>query len=78
MAAVYNGDPAGPNCTGDPQVCNNHGTDFRFDDPPLLFAEAAYSYKLGRLPGTVKLGAWHQSGTFRHQRVDIAGNLIAA
>lgn len=77
MAAVYNGDPAGPNCTGDPQVCNNHGTDFRFDDPPLLFAEAAYSYELGRLPGTVKLGAWHQSGTFRHQRVDIAGNLIA-
>ena len=28
MLAVFNGDPAGPHCTGDPQVCNNTGLDF--------------------------------------------------
>jgi porin len=73
MAAVYNGDPAGPNCNGDPQRCNDHGLEFRFDDPPLLFAEAAYKYK----SGTVKLGGWNHFGTFENQRFDSGGALIA-
>ncbi|MCJ7599375.1 MAG: carbohydrate porin, partial [Methyloceanibacter sp.] len=42
MVAVYNGDPVGPNCNGDPQVCNSSGTDFRLDDPPLLMVEGQY------------------------------------
>ena len=77
MAAVYNGDPAGPNCTGDPQRCNDHGTDFRFDDPALLFAEAAYTYNQDRLGGTMKLGGWNHFGEFQHQRFDSGGALIA-
>jgi porin len=77
MGAVYNGDPAGPNCTGDPQRCNDHGLEFRFEDPPLLFVEGAYKYNRGHLPGTIKLGGWNHFGKFEHQRVDVGGNLIA-
>jgi len=43
-AAVYNGDPVGPNCKGDPQVCDPAGLEFRLSDPPLLFAEGFYKY----------------------------------
>lgn len=77
MAAVYNGDPAGPDCTGDPQVCNNHGLDFRFNDPPLLFAEGAYKFNQEGLAGTIKIGGWNHFGKFEHQRFDIGGNLVA-
>jgi porin len=77
MAAVYNGDPAGPNCKGDPQRCNDHGTDFRFEDPPLLFAETAYKYNQSGLGGTIKFGGWNHFGKFEHQRFDSGGALIA-
>jgi porin len=77
MAAVYNGDPAGPNCTGDPQRCNANGLDFRFDDPPLLFAEGAYKHHQDGLAGTVKVGGWNYFGSVRDQRFDTGGNLIA-
>jgi porin len=65
MAAVYNGRPAG-DCPDeeDPQVCNDHGLDFPVDDPVLLMFEGGYKYSLGGLPGTVKLGGWHQEGDF--------------
>ena len=59
MIAVFNGDPAGPHCTGDPQLCNNNGLDFRFDSPPLLMAEGSYKYKQDELAGTIKLGGWN-------------------
>jgi len=66
--AVYNGDPAGANCTSNPQVCNDDGLDFRLDSPPLLIAESGYKYNQdARLPGTVKIGAWNQFGTFHTQ-----------
>ena len=77
MAAVYNGDPAGPNCTGDPQVCNNTGLDFRFDDPPLMFAEGAYKHHQEGLAGTMKVGGWNYFGSVGDQRFDTGGNLIA-
>ena len=76
MAAVYNGDPA-PGCEGDPQVCNNHGLEFNFNDPPLLFAEASYRYNQSRLPGTIKVGGWNHFDKFDHQRFDSGGGLIA-
>jgi porin len=78
MVAVFNGDPAGPNCIGDPQVCDNNGLDFRLDSPPLLMAEGAYKYnqKAG-LPGTVKLGGWNHFGTFQDERFDTDGLPIA-
>ena len=67
LAAVFNGDPAG-NGPGDPQRNARGGVEFRAVDPPLLIAEAAYSYKLGRgdeaLPGTVKFGGWRHAGRF--------------
>jgi porin len=77
-AAVYNGDPVGPNCKGDPQVCDPAGLEFRLSDPPLLFAEAFYSYNQKQgLAGTIMLGGWNHFGSFQHQRFDIAGMPIA-
>jgi porin len=78
-AAVYNGDPVGPNCTGDPQVCDSAGLEFRLSDPPLLFAEGFYKYnqKQGHA-GSLVLGGWNHFGSFEHQRFDIAGMPIAA
>ena len=77
MVAVYNGDPVGPNCNGDPQRCNSNGLDFRLDDPPLLMAEAAYKYNQDGLAGTVKFGGWNDFGSFENQRFDVGGALIA-
>jgi porin len=63
MAAVFNGDPAGTCAqSDDPQVCNEHGVSFRVSDPALTMFEGGYRYSLGGLPGTVKLGGWHQEG----------------
>jgi porin len=68
MLGVYNGDPAGSHCTGNPQVCDDNGLDFRLDSPPFLIAEGSYKYNRdGRLPGTIKIGGWNQFGTFHEQ-----------
>jgi porin len=65
---VYNGDPAGAHCTGNPQVCDDNGLDFRLDSPPLVMAEGSYKYNQdGHLPGTIKIGGWNQFGTFHIQ-----------
>jgi porin len=77
LIGVYNGDPAGPNCHGDLQVCNNNGLDFRLDDPALLMVEGAYKYNQDRLAGQVKIGGWNHFGTFEDQRFAPGGNLIA-
>ena len=77
MAAVYNSHPA-PDCAnGDPQVCNDRGLDFELGDPPLIFAQAAYSYNQKALAGTVKFGGWNDFGDFEDQRFDSGGALIA-
>jgi porin len=68
MLGVYNGDPAGAHCTGNPQACDDNGLDFRFDSPPLLIAEGRYKYNQdGHLPGTLKIGGWNQFGTLHDQ-----------
>jgi porin len=68
MLGVYNGDSAGAHCTGNPQVCDDNGLDFRLDSPPLLIAEGGYKYnQVGHLPGTIKIGGWNQFGTFHNQ-----------
>src|SRR5262249_58469003 len=52
---VYNGDPAGAHCTGNPQACDDNGLDFRLDTPPLMIVEGSYKYNQdGQLPGTVE------------------------
>jgi porin len=74
MAGVYNGDPAGPNCMGDPQVCDDNGLDFRFDSPPLLMVEGAYKYNQKEgLTGTIKVGGWNHFGSFPDHRFDSGG-----
>jgi len=85
LAAVFNGDPAGP--AGpfddpDPQRRNRTGTDFRLSDPAFLIAEGAYTYNQGKdaagLPGTIKLGAWaHLGRRFGDQRFDNTGLSLA-
>ncbi len=77
MVAVYNGDPAPPCWSDDPQICNNHGLDFELDDPPLLMAEGVYRYNQSGLAGAVKFGGWNHFGKFEHQRFDSGGALIA-
>ncbi len=73
LIAVYNGDPAGPNCKGDPQVCNNDGLDFRLDDPPLLMVEGDYEYNQDGLAGTIKIGGFNHFGKFEDQRLSVTG-----
>ncbi|MGH6824401.1 carbohydrate porin [Methyloceanibacter sp.] len=78
LVGLYNGDPAPPCASDDPQVCNNNGLDFELDDPPLLMVEGAYKYNQERLAGQVKIGGWNHFGDFEHQRFTAGGNLIAA
>jgi porin len=79
MVGVFNGNPAG-DCpyTQDPQVCNPNGLLFPLDAPPLLMAEAAYSYNQepGALAGTIKFGGYYNSGHFVHQAIVSGGVTI--
>jgi porin len=73
---VYNGNPAG-DCSpeADPQECNPNGLEFPIDAPPLLIAEAAYSYNQepGQLAGTVKLGGYRNFGQYAFQHIITGG-----
>lgn len=81
MAAVFNGDPAGPG-PGNPQARDRSGTAFRVNDDALAIAEAAYALNQEKdatgLPGTYKLGGWYHSGRFADQRFDSAGRSLAS
>ena len=79
MLGLYNGDPAGAHCTGNPQLCDDNGLDFRLDSPPLLMAESSYKYNQdGHLPGTVKIGGWNQFGVFHEQPFGSGSPTVAA
>jgi porin len=68
---IYESDPAALCAEGlDPGQCNEDGLDFRLNDPPLLFAEAAYSYQGAHACplATIKLGGWYDFGKFDDQR----------
>ena len=67
QVGVYNGDPAGPDCKGNPQVCNRNGLDFRLDDPPLLMIEGDYRHSQDGLAGTIKIGGFNHFGKFELQ-----------
>ena len=81
MAAVFNGNPAGPG-TGDPQLRDASGTAFRLNDDAFAIAEAAYGLNQEKeatgLPGTFKLGGWYHSGRFADQRFDGTGMSLAS
>ncbi len=78
LAAIFSGDPAGRNCSGDAQQCNRHGTTFSTSGGALLMGEAQYAINQGKnaigLPGFYKLGAWYASADFADQRFGIDGS----
>jgi porin len=80
LAAVFNGDPAGPG-EDDPELRNRYGLNFRVTDPPLAMAEAQWRRNTGKndagLATTLKLGAWGHFGTFDDPRFANDGKLLA-
>lgn len=80
LAAIFNGDSAGPG-PGDPQQRNRYGLNFRVNDPPLVLGEIQFGWRDlaaddGRA-GALKIGGWHHFGTFRDQRFTADGRSIA-
>lgn len=74
LVGVFNGDPANPHCTKDPQICNANGLDFGLNSPAFLIAEGAYRYNQeSGLAGTIKVGGWNHFGTSPNQRFDANG-----
>jgi porin len=69
LAAVFAGNPGGEGCTGDPQICDRHGTVFSLGGGALWMMELQYAPKDGALglPGSYKIGAWRETGTFADQ-----------
>lgn len=80
LIAMFNGDPAGPG-TGDEQIRNRYGLNFRVRDPPLIIGEAQFRWNQGGdnagLAGIVKLGGWTHLGEFDDQRFANDGSLLA-
>jgi porin len=79
-AAIFDGDAAGPG-PEDPQLRDNHGVNFRINDPPLVIGEVQYIWN-GRkgdpgLDGKFKLGGWRHFGDFSDQRFTAQGVSIA-
>ncbi len=80
LAALFNGDPAGPG-PGDPQLRNRYGINFRMNDPPFVLTEL--QLKFGRdakgegLGGTIKLGGWGHFGRFADLRFGADGLPLA-
>ena len=81
LAAVYNGDPAGPGTPGDEQLRNKYGVNFRLKDSPFVIAEAQFRTNQGKtdtgLASTLKLGAWTHFGKFDDNRFADDGTLLA-
>jgi len=80
LAAIFNGDPAGPG-GGDPQRRDGHGfNSFRISGPPFLIGEVQRAF--GRSPTSdpdtmIRLGAWAYLGKVDDQRLDNRGDLLA-
>ena len=80
VAAVFDGDAAGPG-PKDPQLRDNHGVNFRINDPPLVLGEVQYVWngKKGDpgLEGKLKIGGWRHFGEFADQRFNAQGASLA-
>ncbi len=80
LAGAFNGNPAGRG--GDPERLNRNGTNFRLNDPALLWLEGQYRYNQAEdapgLAGAVRLGGWVHLGRFDSQRVDGLGRPLAS
>lgn len=89
LVGAFDDNPGGinPQSAQDPQVLNSHGTNFRVHDPYLFIAEVQFSVPaIGQLeyadrapilPGTYKLGAWYDTGSFADQRYGTDGLSLA-
>jgi porin len=79
-AAIFDGDAAGPGLD-DPQLRDNHGVNFRINDPPLVIGEVQYIWngKKGDpgLDGKFKIGGWRHFGEFSDQRFTAQGISLA-
>jgi len=68
LAAVFNGNPAGAGCNGNPQACNRYGLNFNMTGGALGMSELQYAVnqdkKAAGLPGVYKLGAWYANTDF--------------
>jgi porin len=80
LLAVFNGDPAGPG-TGDEQLRNRYGLNFRVNDPPFVIGELQLRRNHGKedigLASTLKLGGWTHFGQFDDKRFADDGTLLA-
>jgi porin len=83
LAAVFSANPGGSNCTLNVQLCDPSGTTFSFSGGTLWIGELQYSINRGKgatgLPGTYKLGGWHETAAFadQHFGFDAAGNVVS-
>jgi porin len=79
LAAVFNGNPAGPQTSGNmnpnPQLRDPDGLAFNFNSDVFAIAEAQYG---PGQPTTYKLGAWYHSGKFADERFDSNGLSLAS
>ncbi len=77
LGGVFAGDPAGANCTDDPQKCNRHGVTFSTSGGTLWMGEAQYAVNKGKnamgLPGVYKVGAWYATADYADQRFGLDG-----
>jgi porin len=72
LTAVFSGDPAGRNCTGNPEQCNKYGTTFSFSGGALWMGELQYKLA-GNLPGVYKIGAWYATADYADQHFGVNG-----
>lgn len=87
LTGVFSGDPVKNDDGSDPQMQNQHGTDFPLGQGYLAIAEMQFSYPaLGSMvaPGeseplgwTYRLGAWYDSRNFADQRMGTDGLSLA-
>jgi porin len=89
LAGVFDDNPSGlpSGSSGDSQVLDNHGVNFRLRDNPLFIAEVQFAQPAlgslessdgsGVLPGTYRLGFWYDSGSFADQEFGSDGLSLA-
>jgi porin len=81
-AAIFNGNTGPPGRDGtDDQVRNRYNTNFRVQDPALVFGEARWRWNQEAdatgLARTLKLGGWSHLGKFEDLRFAADGSLLA-
>src|SRR6267154_172365 len=68
LSAVFSGAPAGDNCIGLPQHCDQYGTTFSTSGGALWMEELQYGINQAKdakgLPGVYKLGGWYATTSF--------------